>query len=57
MLSLLEIHGSDYFDLILLILRSIREQVLVADIISRGHCYCFERTLREKFVSYASELE
>ena len=32
MLSLLEIHGSDYFDLILLILRSIREQVLVADI-------------------------
>ena len=41
------IAASDYFDLIILILILIREQVLVDDIISRGHSYCFERTLRE----------
>ena len=41
---------SDYFDLIILILRLIREQVLVDDIISRGHWYCFGRTLREREV-------
>ena len=47
MFSVLAMAGSDYFDLIILILRLIREQVLVDDIISRGHSYCFERTSRE----------
>ena len=39
---------SDYTFLNIFISRLIREQVLVDDIILRGHCYCFERTLRER---------